>query len=49
MTEPNRPRSIYAYLGRLAIIDPPRGGDVSRVRGGLSETPRLVSREEKDV
>jgi len=41
MTEPNRPRSIYAYLGRLAIIDPPPG-DVSRVRGGLSETPRLV-------
>ena len=27
----------------------PPPGDVSRVRGGLSETPRLVSREEKDV
>ena len=42
MTEPNRPRSLYAYFGRLAIIDPPGGGADSVVCGEGFLTPRLV-------
>ena len=46
MTEPNRPRSLYAYVGRLAIIAPREL--IQSCAEGLSD-PAPGSREEKDV